>query len=52
VLGLSMPVAVLCDSQFAGLAIYLQVLEVDPGASQGVSFTPGLQLVLGGESPY
>jgi hypothetical protein len=51
-LGLSLPLPVVCDSELAGLAIYLQALEVDPGASQGVSFTPGLQLVLGGTSPY
>ncbi|MFO0981700.1 MAG: integrin alpha [Planctomycetota bacterium] len=51
-LGLSLPLAVDCDSALAGLAIYLQVLESDPGASQGVSFTPGLQLILGGISPY
>jgi hypothetical protein len=30
-----------------GLSIYLQALEIDAGASRGVSFTPGLQLVLG-----
>jgi hypothetical protein len=47
-----MPVAVLCDSQFAGLSIYMQALEADPAASQGVSFTPGLLLVHGGTSPY
>ncbi|MFO0984966.1 MAG: hypothetical protein U1E76_25095 [Planctomycetota bacterium] len=50
--GLALPLPVLCDSSLAGLAIYHQVLESDPGASQGVSFTPGLQLVLGGTSPY
>jgi hypothetical protein len=50
--GASLPFSVLCDSAFAGLSIYHQVLEYDPGASQDVSFTPGLALVLGGENPY
>jgi Tol biopolymer transport system component len=30
-----------------GTTLDLQVLEVDPGAATGVSFTPGLELVLG-----
>jgi hypothetical protein len=30
-----------------GVEIFLQVLEVDPGAAQGLSFTAGLDLVLG-----
>ncbi|MFO0984366.1 MAG: hypothetical protein U1E76_22015 [Planctomycetota bacterium] len=29
------------------LVLYLQALEVDPGASKGISFTPGLELVIG-----
>lgn len=29
------------------LSIFLQALEVDPGASQGISFTRGLRLVFG-----
>ncbi|MEW6745176.1 MAG: SBBP repeat-containing protein [Planctomycetota bacterium] len=37
-----------CDPAFCGAHLYLQVLELDPGASQGVSFTPGLELILGG----
>ena len=35
------------DPAFAGLAVDLQVIEGDPGAPLGVSFTPGLELVLG-----
>jgi len=30
-----------------GVADDLQVVEVDPGAAHGVSFTPGLELLLG-----
>ncbi|MFO0983375.1 MAG: hypothetical protein U1E76_16845 [Planctomycetota bacterium] len=36
-----------CDRDLGGMAWYLQVLIDDPGASRGVAFTPGLQLVLG-----
>jgi hypothetical protein len=35
------------DEQLCGVAVDLQVLEVDPGATKGVSFTQGLELVLG-----
>lgn len=35
------------DSLLAGLEIDLQILELDPGASKGISFTNGLELVLG-----
>jgi len=35
------------DDTLCGLAIDAQALEVDAGASEGVSFTPGLELVLG-----
>ncbi|MEW6743888.1 MAG: hypothetical protein AB1486_14130 [Planctomycetota bacterium] len=45
--GLQLPAPIPCDWAFAGLAVLLQVLELDPGASQGVSFTPGLRLSLG-----
>ncbi|MEW6743047.1 MAG: hypothetical protein AB1486_09835 [Planctomycetota bacterium] len=36
-----------CGPALAGLHLFLQVLQMDPGASQGISFTPGLELVLG-----
>jgi hypothetical protein len=35
------------DSTLCGVAVDLQVIEVDPGAAKGVSFTAGLELVLG-----
>ena len=40
--GLSLAVRVMCDTAFAGTSVYLQVLEADAGASDGVAFTPGL----------
>jgi hypothetical protein len=39
--------AIPSDPAFAGLAVDLQVVEGDPGGPLGVSFTPGLELVLG-----
>jgi hypothetical protein len=36
-----------CDGSLCGLAVLLQALEIDAGAAKGVSFTPGLELVLG-----
>jgi len=35
------------DAALCGLEIDLQGLELDPGASKGVAFTPGLQLMIG-----
>jgi Tol biopolymer transport system component len=35
------------DPALCGVVVYLQVLELDPGAAKGISFTPGLQLVVG-----
>jgi hypothetical protein len=35
------------DETLCGFVIDLQAIESDPGAAKGVSFTPGLQLVLG-----
>jgi Tol biopolymer transport system component len=35
------------DPTLCGLALDLQAIEADPGAAEGVSFTPGLELVLG-----
>jgi hypothetical protein len=45
--GLALPGTVPCNPALCGRSIYLQALEVDPGASQGVSFTQGLRLVIG-----
>ncbi|MBL8843552.1 MAG: PD40 domain-containing protein [Planctomycetes bacterium] len=35
------------DCTLAGFTLDVQVLEVDPGASKGVSFTKGLELIVG-----
>jgi WD40 repeat protein len=35
------------DPALFGFTLDLQVIELDPGAAKGVSFTPGLELVLG-----
>jgi hypothetical protein len=45
--GLGIPGIVPCENALCGRSVYLQALEVDPGASRGVSFTPGLKLVFG-----
>jgi Tol biopolymer transport system component len=35
------------DDTLCGVTVDLQAIESDPGAAKGVSFTPGLELVLG-----
>jgi hypothetical protein len=35
------------DRHLCGVALDLQALEIDPGAAKGVSFTRGLELLLG-----
>jgi Tol biopolymer transport system component len=35
------------DLSLCGVAVDLQAIESDPGAAKGVSFTPGLELLLG-----
>jgi hypothetical protein len=35
------------DDQLCGVSIYLQALELDPGAAKNLSFTPGLELAIG-----
>jgi len=35
------------DQQLCGFEIDVQAIEADPGATKGVSFTPGLELILG-----
>lgn len=35
------------DPTLCGVQVYLQTLEIDGGAVKGLSFTEGLQLVLG-----
>jgi hypothetical protein len=36
-----------CDPGLCGTSLYLQVLELDAGATRGVSFSRGLELILG-----
>jgi hypothetical protein len=45
--GVALPFTVPCDSRLCGTNAYFQVLELDPGASKGVSFTNALKLSLG-----
>jgi len=45
--GLSLPFTVPLDPALCGLTIDLQALELDPGASAGISFTPGLEWTFG-----
>ena len=45
--GLSIPATIPRDSEWCGLTIDLQLLEADPGAPHKISFTPGLELVVG-----
>ncbi|MFO0984136.1 MAG: DNRLRE domain-containing protein [Planctomycetota bacterium] len=45
--GLSATFATLCGDAYCGLVIDMQVLEFDPGAVHGVSFSQGLELIHG-----
>lgn len=45
--GLTIPFSIPLDSNLADVAIHLQAVQGDSGASRGISFTPGLTLVLG-----
>ncbi|MEW6741560.1 MAG: hypothetical protein AB1486_02280 [Planctomycetota bacterium] len=45
--GLSFGGSVPLDPALCGFALFLQVVETDPGASHGLSFTPGLELDFG-----
>ncbi|MFO0981696.1 MAG: FG-GAP repeat protein [Planctomycetota bacterium] len=45
--GLKLPVQVICDSAFAGVSVFMQMLEVDSGASWDTSFSRGLKMVHG-----
>ncbi|MFO0980853.1 MAG: hypothetical protein U1E76_03725 [Planctomycetota bacterium] len=42
-IGLVLP----CDHALCGLQVFLQQLQIDPNASKGISFSDGLQLVVG-----
>ena len=45
--GLSIQAEIPRDDVLCGIAADLQALELDPGATKGISFTPGLELVIG-----
>jgi len=45
--GLDLPAQVPLDSSLCGWSAFAQLLQVDGGATHGVSFTPGLELLLG-----
>ena len=45
--GLTVPIAVPDDPELCGVYVFLQALEVDPGAAKGISSTAGLLLFLG-----
>lgn len=45
--GITLGGSIPCDPALVGVAVYLQVLELDPGASGGVAATPGLKLTIG-----
>jgi Tol biopolymer transport system component len=45
--GTSLPVTVPFDLALCGIDAYLQIVEADPGAQFGFSFSPGLDLSLG-----
>ena len=45
--GLTVHLDLPVDPRLAGLTLYLQAIEIDPGAQYGLSFTAGLHLVCG-----
>jgi hypothetical protein len=45
--GFSASAPIPCDDSLCGFALFVQLVEMDPGASRGISFTPGLELRLG-----
>ena len=45
--GLSVQVDLPCDPSLCGAEVDVQAVEMDPGASKGVSFTQGLQVIFG-----
>jgi Tol biopolymer transport system component len=45
--GLTVHLDLPVDPRLAGLELYLQAVEIDPGAQYGLSFTPGLHFVCG-----
>ncbi len=45
--GLSLAVDIPLEQSLCGTAVYLQLLQHDPGGAFGYSFTPGLEIVIG-----
>jgi hypothetical protein len=45
--GLAIPIGLPCEGTLCGRSIFFQAFELDPAASDGISFTRGLRLVLG-----
>ncbi|MFO0982905.1 MAG: calcium-binding protein [Planctomycetota bacterium] len=45
--GLDVVATLPCDDSLCGLIVFTQLVEMDPGAVHGISFTPGLELRLG-----
>ncbi|MFO0985425.1 MAG: hypothetical protein U1E76_27450, partial [Planctomycetota bacterium] len=45
--GEALPATIPCDPALLGVHAFTQAMEIDPGASNGVAFTPGMELVLG-----
>ena len=45
--GISIAGALPADDALCGFEVFVQALELDPGAAKGMSFTAGLKLVLG-----
>ncbi|MEW6744266.1 MAG: hypothetical protein AB1486_16050 [Planctomycetota bacterium] len=45
--GLGLPMAIPDDPYLCGVSLYLQTLQRDSGASKGVAFSQGLQLIFG-----
>jgi len=45
--GLDLDYDVPSDPTLAGVSVFVQVLEIDRGATRGVSFTEGMELMHG-----
>jgi FG-GAP repeat len=45
--GLPIPFPIPCDPAYTGIPLFFQMIEQDPNASKGYSFTPGLKIVMG-----
>lgn len=46
-IGFALPMPVPNQPEMCGTEIVVQMIQADPGASAGFSFTPGLRLLLG-----